>query len=179
MLREPFEEAVSRCGPHCIVYDMMFPWVTSCGARFGIPVIVSHVTCFFTLCASQCMRLYRPYDVVSTDSEAFVIPGLPGQIEMTRTQVGDYVMMKEDPESMRFFEASVESNFSESYGVIVDSFYELEHDYVDYFRYVCTTSNSLVIFMLVTAHKTFTICLHALTCHLLEYFIIRWNRGTD
>lgn len=131
MLREPLEQALSQSPPQCIVADMMFPWVTRSAAKFGIPVIVFHGAGFFTLCAVQCMSLHRPYDDVSTDSEAFVIPGLPGEIKMTRTQVGHYVMRKEEPESIDLFEASKESNV-ESYGVVVNSFYELEQDYVDY-----------------------------------------------
>ncbi|XP_028767650.1 scopoletin glucosyltransferase-like [Neltuma alba] len=135
MLREPLEQALSQCAPHCIVADMMFPWVTRSAAEFGIPVLVFNGSGFFTLCAVECMSLYRPYEDVSTDWDAFVIPSLPGEIKMTRTEVGHYVMRNEEPETMKFFEASEESN-AESYGVLVNSFHELEHDYVEYCRKV-------------------------------------------
>ncbi|KAF7840816.1 scopoletin glucosyltransferase-like [Senna tora] len=123
-------------GPFEIVADMLFPWVPRSAAKFGnIPTIVFYASSVFSLCASECMRLYRPYDDVSTDSEVFVVPGLPGEIRMMRMEVEDFVAKSEEPEFRSFIEEAKEFCVR-SYGLVVNSFYELEHHYFDFYRNV-------------------------------------------
>lgn len=69
MLQEPLEELLLEQHPDCIVADMFFPWATDSALKFGIPRLVFHGTCFFSLCATECMRLYQPFRSVSSDSE--------------------------------------------------------------------------------------------------------------
>ncbi|BBH09610.1 hypothetical protein Prudu_022158 [Prunus dulcis] len=46
---------------------------------------------FFALAASDCVRRYEPFKNISSDSEPFVIPDLPGEIKMTRAQVPGFI----------------------------------------------------------------------------------------
>ncbi|XP_028765877.1 scopoletin glucosyltransferase [Neltuma alba] len=135
LLQEPLEQVLQQSLPDCLVADMFFPWATDSAAKFGIPTILFHGTGFFSLCASECLRLYRPYDHVSSDSEPFVIPNLPGEITMTRSQVPDFLKYNEDTIVSRLLFASKEAELT-SYGVVVNSFYELEKDYADHYRNV-------------------------------------------
>ena len=133
LLQEPLEKILQKSLPDCLVADMFFPWATDSAAKFGIPAILFHGTGFFSLCASECLRLHRPYDHVSSDSEPFVIPNLPGEITMTRSQVPDFLKYNEDTIVSWLLIASKEAELT-SYGVIVNSFYELEEDYADHYR---------------------------------------------
>ncbi|KAK7379902.1 hypothetical protein VNO78_34178 [Psophocarpus tetragonolobus] len=80
----------------------------------------------------MCMTLYEPYNDVSSDSESFIIPNLPGQIKMTMMQLPPSIKCKEKTGMVKF----VEEAEMRSYGVVVNSFYELEKVYADHFRKV-------------------------------------------
>ncbi|KAH9655944.1 UDP-glucosyl transferase 73B2 [Citrus sinensis] len=97
MLQEPLELLLQEHKPNCLVADMLFPWATDAAAKFGIPRLVFHGTSFLSLCATACLMLYEPHKKVSSVSEPFVIPNLPGDIKLTRNQLPD--TMKQDDET--------------------------------------------------------------------------------
>ncbi|KAK7362596.1 hypothetical protein VNO77_04713 [Canavalia gladiata] len=133
LLQEPLELLMFEQRPDCVVADIFFPWVNDSAAKFGIPRLVFHGTGFFPLCAIECTRLYKPYKNVSSDSEPFVIPNLPGEIKMTRMQLSHHIMNNERTDFTGFMREAKESELR-SYGVVVNSFYELEKVYADHFR---------------------------------------------
>ncbi|KAF2294695.1 hypothetical protein GH714_015579 [Hevea brasiliensis] len=133
MLVQPLEELLKEYRPNCLVADTFFPWSTGVASKLGIPRIVFSGTCFFSSCASQCMRLYQPYKKVSSDTDPFIIPNFPGQIKLTRKQLPDFV--KEETSFAEFYEQVKEAELK-SFGVLVNSFYELEPTYADHFRKV-------------------------------------------
>ncbi|CAL0312138.1 unnamed protein product [Lupinus luteus] len=131
LLREPLEKVLEEEHPDCIVADMFFPWATDSAAKFNIPRIVFHGLGFFPLCVLACVRQYKPQDKVSSYSEPFVVPNLPGEITLTKMQ------LPQVPQHDKVFSQLLEeSNDSEvkSYGVIANSFYELEPVYADHYR---------------------------------------------
>ncbi|KAA8545845.1 hypothetical protein F0562_020704 [Nyssa sinensis] len=87
ILQEPLKHVLQQGRPNCLVADMLFPWATDVAAKFGIPRLVFHGTSFFALCAWESMRLYKPHNKVSSDSEPFIVPHLPHEIKLTRMQV--------------------------------------------------------------------------------------------
>ncbi|KAK7319902.1 hypothetical protein RJT34_04630 [Clitoria ternatea] len=133
LLQKPFEELLLQQHPNCVVADVFFPWATNSTAKFGIPRLIFHGCSFFSLCANEVMRLHEPYNNTSSDSELFVLPDLPGEIKMTRLQVANF--SKNGTEVDKFWEEVRESEAT-SYGVVVNSFYELEPAYADYYRNV-------------------------------------------
>ncbi|KAH7567636.1 hypothetical protein JRO89_XS07G0109100 [Xanthoceras sorbifolium] len=134
-LQEPLEQLLRECKPDCLVADMFFPWATAVSARFGIPRLVFHGTSFFSLCTTVCMTMCEPHKQVSSDSEPFVVPGLPGDIKLTRKQLPDFMKSNEETDFTKMLKDSKESELK-SYGVVVNSFYELEPAYADYYRNV-------------------------------------------
>ncbi|KAK7368241.1 hypothetical protein VNO80_10265 [Phaseolus coccineus] len=90
---------------------------------------------FLSLCATTCANLYEPYKDVSSDSELFLVPNLPGEIKMTRMQLPPFIMSKEKTGLVKLLEEAKESE-ERSYGVVVNSFYELEKVYADHFKKV-------------------------------------------
>ncbi|XVF67540.1 hypothetical protein PTKIN_Ptkin10aG0129500 [Pterospermum kingtungense] len=133
MLEEPLEQLLQECRPDCLVADMFFPWATDAANKFGIPRLVFHGTSFFSLCATECMRLYEPHKKVQSDSEPFLVPNLPGNITFTKKKLPDYMKQDIENDFAKLVKAFKESELK-SYGVVVNSFYELEDKYADYYR---------------------------------------------
>ncbi|XP_061354570.1 scopoletin glucosyltransferase-like [Gastrolobium bilobum] len=134
-LQGPLEQLLHHDNPDCLIASAFFPWANDSAAKFKIPRLVFHGTGVFALCASECVRLYEPHKNVSSDSEPFVIPHLPGEIKMTRMVLPDYFKSDGETELTRAMEAVKESEVT-SFGVVVNSFYELEHVYADYYNKV-------------------------------------------
>ncbi|XP_050366977.1 scopoletin glucosyltransferase-like [Argentina anserina] len=133
LIQPQLEELLKEFKPTCLVADMFYPWATEAAAKFGIPRLVFHGTCFFSLCASEVMRLHKPFKNVSSETESFVIPYFPGEIELTSSQVPAFVKTNDSSGMNQLMKARKESELK-SYGVIVNSFYELEPVYADYYR---------------------------------------------
>ncbi|KAG8654265.1 hypothetical protein MANES_05G116300v8 [Manihot esculenta] len=133
LLAHPLEDLLKEYRPNCLIADSFFPWSSQVASKFGIPRIVFAATCFFSLCAAQCLRLYQPYKRVSSDSDPFIIPNFPGEIKLTRNQLPDFV--KEEIVFSNFYREVKEAELK-SFGVLVNSFYELEPTYADYYRNV-------------------------------------------
>ncbi|KAF2294687.1 hypothetical protein GH714_015544 [Hevea brasiliensis] len=135
MLQEPLEMLLQECQPDCLVADLLFPWATDAAAKFGIPRLVFKGTCFFSLCTLECIRLYEPQKKVSSDSEPFVLTNVPGEIKLTRKQLPDGLRQDFDTDYSKLMSEIVESELK-SFGIVVNSFYEVEPAYVDYYRKV-------------------------------------------
>ncbi|KAF7811004.1 scopoletin glucosyltransferase-like [Senna tora] len=135
MLQKPFEQLLLQYNPHCLIADMFFPWTSYSAAKFKIPRIVFHGTGSFALCATECVRLYKPHKKVSSDSEPFVIPNLPGEIKMTKMVLPEHIK-RDDENDWAKMEREYKELELKSFGVIVNSFYELEEVYADHYNKV-------------------------------------------
>ncbi|KAL5705640.1 hypothetical protein ACHQM5_023918 [Ranunculus cassubicifolius] len=131
LLEPPFEKLLEEIRPDCVVGDMFLTWTTDVSKKFGIPRLVFHGKCYFPLCVSENIKRLSPHEKVRSDSETFVVPGLPDKIEMTRSE-----MPKRDAAKNRFAEmqAKVAETEVTSYGVLVNSFYEMEPAYAEYYK---------------------------------------------
>uniref|UniRef100_M4DFE6 Glycosyltransferase n=1 Tax=Brassica campestris TaxID=3711 RepID=M4DFE6_BRACM len=129
-MKQQLESFIETTKPSCIVADMFFPWATEAAEKFGVPRLVFHGTSFFSLCCSYNMRTHKPHKKVATTSTPFVIPGLPGDIVITAEQAN--VADEETP--MGKFMKEVRESESISFGVLVNSFYEMESTYADFYR---------------------------------------------
>nr|ANN02876.1 UGT73AL1 [Punica granatum] len=131
MLDKQLEKLIKEHCPACVITDTFLPWTVDVAAKFGIPRLAFHGTSHFAMCALECTRLYKPHLNISSDSEPFVIPNFPGEITMTRAQLPDFI--KEDTEFSKLYIEMMESELR-SYGVIMNSFKELEPVYTDHYR---------------------------------------------
>ncbi|KAL6123658.1 hypothetical protein ACLB2K_076177 [Fragaria x ananassa] len=132
LLEPQFEKILDEHRPHCLDADAFFTWATDVAAKFRIPRLYFHGTGFFPLCATLSVMMYQPHCNLSSDSESFAIPNLPDEIKMTRSQLP---VFPDESEFMKMLKASIEIE-ERSYGVIVNSFYELEPAYANHYRKV-------------------------------------------
>ncbi|CAH9057827.1 unnamed protein product [Cuscuta europaea] len=135
LLQQPLEALLEEIRPDCLVADMFFPWATAAATKFGIPRLVFHGTNCVSLCASHSLMAHKPYENVSSDSEPFTIPNLPHQLKLTKLQVPEHQRGGgENP--MTAFMKQVRYADETSYGVIFNSFFELEPEFAKYYRKV-------------------------------------------
>ncbi|XVE66799.1 hypothetical protein DITRI_Ditri08aG0108300 [Diplodiscus trichospermus] len=134
LFQQPLEQLLEECRPDCLVADMMFPWATDVASKFGIPRLIFHGTSCFAICVFNSIYRHAPFKKVTTDFELFDIPGLPDHIQMTRTQLPGYIREEEEEENelKKLLNECSKSELT-SYGVIFNSFYELEPAYKEHY----------------------------------------------
>ncbi|KMT01178.1 hypothetical protein BVRB_9g224300 [Beta vulgaris subsp. vulgaris] len=132
LLNEQLEKYLEKVRPNCLVADMFFPWATDSAAKFNIPRLVFHGTSIIALCAEEIIRLYEPFNNVSSDEEPFVLPLLPHEIQLRRSQISEGLTENEETDYKRKI-ANIKESELKSYGVIINSFYEMEPDYAKFY----------------------------------------------
>lgn len=133
LLQNPLENVLQDCQPNCLVADMMFPWATEIANKFGIPRLVFHGVSTFSLCVFDSLRRYDIYKSLASDFDPFTVLGLPNQIKLTRLQLPNYI--REENELTEALDQIIQSVLK-SYGVLINSFYELEPKYLEHYRNV-------------------------------------------
>eukprot|EP00262_Sarcandra_glabra_P001480 TRINITY_DN1159_c0_g1_i2.p1 TRINITY_DN1159_c0_g1~~TRINITY_DN1159_c0_g1_i2.p1 ORF type:complete len:501 (-),score=58.61 TRINITY_DN1159_c0_g1_i2:223-1725(-) len=135
MLQDPIEQLLRDRHPNCIVTDMFIPWTVDAADKFGIPTLLFHGTSYFSLCISESLYRYKPHENVATDTETFIIPGLPHPVKITRAELPGFV---KSPEKHRFNSIIDRFRWAEKkcYGVVMNSFYELEPAFADHYKEV-------------------------------------------
>ncbi|XP_028054796.1 UDP-glycosyltransferase 73C3-like isoform X1 [Camellia sinensis] len=135
MLQQPFEqlfETLEPC-PSCLIADKYIAWIGDTVRKFGIPrILFDGMNCLTLLCAHN-LENFKDYENVS-QSEPFELPGLPDRIELTKAQLAMF-LNRSSPE-WQDLRNRIKAAEAEAYGVVINSFEELEPRYVDEFRKV-------------------------------------------
>ncbi|KAK9667133.1 hypothetical protein RND81_14G235400 [Saponaria officinalis] len=133
MLQEQLEQYLEKARPTCLIADTFYPWATESTSSFNIPRLVFHGSGYFPLCAQDNILQYAPFKNISSDDEMCTLTPFPDKVAFLRTQVPKHFWGDEDNAHRKKMELIRKSEL-ESYGVIVNSFYELESEYADFFR---------------------------------------------
>ncbi|KAI4349075.1 hypothetical protein L6164_009716 [Bauhinia variegata] len=127
MLQKPAEEAFEALTPRpsCIISDKWVPWTAQLAEKYHIPRIVFHgFSCFCLHCLHK-IHTSKVEQSITSASEYFTVPGIPDQIQVTKDQ-----LPRPMPEEMKNFEEQILHAETRSYGVIINTFEELEQPYV-------------------------------------------------
>ncbi|XP_071697687.1 UDP-glycosyltransferase 73E1-like [Rutidosis leptorrhynchoides] len=130
LLQEPSETAIRKLAPavSCIISDSYMPWTADVALRLNIPRLVFHGPgCFWMVC----MHIVFTTNVlteIKTDSQKFVLPGLPDRIEVTKLQLMGTTRVETTDRTG--FRSRVEEAEKHTYGFVVNTFHELEPEYV-------------------------------------------------
>ncbi|KAA8516607.1 hypothetical protein F0562_016887 [Nyssa sinensis] len=135
MLQQPLEEFFEQLKPtpNCIIADKFIAWAADTAKKFQIPrILFDGMNCFTLLCMHN-LHISKVHETVS-ESEPFVVPGLPDHIEFTRAQLPATF----NPGTLRIddIRERIRAGEAEAYGVVVNSFEELEPRYVNEYQKV-------------------------------------------
>ncbi|KAL5546027.1 hypothetical protein UlMin_005714 [Ulmus minor] len=131
LLEQPAEKLANELipKPNCIISDMCFPWTINIARMFQIPRITFHGFCCFCLFCIKSLADSKFLDNISSETESFVIPDLPDRIQITKDQLPGLINQKMKGVGEKILAADMES-----YGVIINSFEELEPAYVKEYK---------------------------------------------
>ncbi|PRQ37993.1 putative flavonol 7-O-beta-glucosyltransferase [Rosa chinensis] len=134
-LQHPIEELLETVEPHpsCIISDRHLPWTAEIARKFGIPRYLFDGTSCFTLLSNYNIETSKVLESVS-GSEPFLVPGLPDEIEITLVQLPGHMNPASD--DFREFYKKMKESEEGACGVVVNSFEDLEPEYVKEYRKV-------------------------------------------
>uniref|UniRef100_A0A803KVF3 Glycosyltransferase n=1 Tax=Chenopodium quinoa TaxID=63459 RepID=A0A803KVF3_CHEQI len=139
VLQESLEKVIEKHKPNCLVADMFLPFATDVAAKFNIPRLVFHGTSYFSQCLMHAIFKYEPHKQVLSDEEEFVIPHFPHEIKFITSQLHPSMRGLGDKqindEMMKILSLAKDAE-ERSFGFIINSFYELEPDYAEYYTKV-------------------------------------------
>ena len=129
-LQQPLENYLQqqKPPPTCIISDKCLSWTSDTARKFGIPRLVFHGMCCFSLLSSHNIWLHNAHNSVTSDSQPFIVPGMPQKIEIKKAQLPGAFVTLPDLDDIRNQMREAEST---AYGVVVNSFNELEHGCVE------------------------------------------------
>ncbi|KAG7638747.1 putative cis-zeatin O-beta-D-glucosyltransferase [Arabidopsis thaliana] len=130
MLEDPVMKLMEEMKPRpsCIISDLLLPYTSKIARKFSIPKIVFHGTgCFNLLCMHVLRRNLEILKNLKSDKDYFLVPSFPDRVEFTKPQVPVETTASGDWKA--FLDEMVEAEYT-SYGVIVNTFQELEPAYV-------------------------------------------------
>ncbi|KAF3795851.1 UDP-glycosyltransferase [Nymphaea thermarum] len=135
-LKAPFERLLQESSPDCVMVDGFFYWALKVAREREIPCIVFTITSCFSRVLLVHLHNLRPQERVTSDSEPFLVPGLPDKIELTKSQLPDSLGFRNtshQSEMMEMLEGMAAAD-DESDGIVVNSFDELEPTYLQFYR---------------------------------------------
>ncbi|KAK1311595.1 UDP-glycosyltransferase 73C3 [Acorus calamus] len=121
--------APGRAPPRCVIADAFLPWAREIAREFRAPRLVFHgCACFATLCFHNLIANGALARVGHEREQRIIVPGMPHEVEITQEQlqVDDTRL---DDLRVEMWEAGEMAD-----GVVVNSFEELEHEYLDVYR---------------------------------------------
>ncbi|KAG9440511.1 hypothetical protein H6P81_020676 [Aristolochia fimbriata] len=130
MLEEPFDELVEAARPDCIISDMFLTWTAKVAEKHGIPRLVFYGSSYFSVCLHDVIMRFHPEKSAEySETEPFLVPDFPDPIELTKSQLPVF----SNPMLTALMADAAEAD-SKAYGIVQNSFYELEPAYADYLR---------------------------------------------
>ncbi|KAG9150112.1 hypothetical protein Leryth_009686 [Lithospermum erythrorhizon] len=139
MMQPSIEKVLEELEPSpiCLISDMCFPFTTEVASKFEIPRIVFHGMCCFALVCFHIFGLLENFDnIPSSDTEYFVLPGLPDKIELTKLQIVGSVTASQHREHWIQFRSKMKEAEAVAFGVVSNTFEALEPEYIKEYRKV-------------------------------------------
>ncbi|CAL5333741.1 unnamed protein product [Camellia sinensis] len=124
ILQSPLTHLLLLHRPDCIIADSFHRWAADSIDSIGIPRLIFNGNCCFSRCCEHSIKLHAP----QLTSDPFVLPGLPHRIELTRSQLSIYARSGTE------FPGKPMRTELNSFGQVMNSFFELEPEYAEYFR---------------------------------------------
>lgn len=133
LLRKPLGAHLQalRPRPTCIVADSCNWWTADLDRELDISRLIFHGPSCFYLLGCHNIRKHKAYDGISNEFEQVTLPGLPHDIKITKAQEPGSWFEGPGWENIRKYVRDAEEKAD---GVVVNTFYDLEPDYVERYQ---------------------------------------------
>ncbi|KAH6774449.1 UDP-Glycosyltransferase superfamily protein [Perilla frutescens var. hirtella] len=135
LMQPAFEQELQKLHPHvsCIISDGFLHWTLESATRFGIPRLSFFGMNYYASVVSRDAGANGLLSLHESDDEPFTLTGFPW-IQLTRNDFDD-PFNKRDPRGphLDFIFESITAT-ANSYGLLVNTFYELEQLYADHYN---------------------------------------------
>ncbi|KAK1429450.1 hypothetical protein QVD17_11659 [Tagetes erecta] len=136
-LQKPIEDMFNELkpAPCCIISDKHLPWTFDVAKKFRIPWVIFDGMSCFTQLATHNLCVSKDYEQL-TDSDMFMLPGLPDNIYMTKVQLPGLFNpgSSKKGKELKSVREGIRAKELEAYGTVINSFEEMETKYVDEFK---------------------------------------------
>ncbi|XP_047336143.1 UDP-glycosyltransferase 73C4-like [Impatiens glandulifera] len=131
LLQQPYEQLIQNLNPkpNCIIVDKHLAFSAQTADKFNIPRIVFDGMNCFTLVCFHSLHISKVYESVGED-DPFIVPGLPDKIQLTRSQLPGIFNPNPGQISEKELRERIRQGEENAYGVVINSFEELEPKYV-------------------------------------------------
>lgn len=135
-LQQPVERLLEtlKPNPSCILGNKYLAWTAYTAKKFAIPRLLFDGTSCFTLLCNHNIRESKVLDRISGLEEPFLVPGLRDEIELTPSQLPGH--LNAASQGFRSHYKEIEESEKGAFGVVVNTFEELESEYVKEYRKV-------------------------------------------
>ena len=136
MLHQPLEELYAKLRPipSCIICDKHVTCVANIANKFKVPrILFDGTNCFHLLCNHN-LHISKVHETISGE-EKFLVPGIPDIIKLRRSQLPGIFNPGTNKE-LNFYREQVRAAEEKAYGVVVNTFEELEAEYVKEYQRV-------------------------------------------
>ncbi|OMO73607.1 UDP-glucuronosyl/UDP-glucosyltransferase [Corchorus olitorius] len=131
MLQPQADDLVSQHKPDAIISDQNIPWTAEIAEKYGIPRLVFHGSCCFSICLSIVASQHNQKVTVNSDTESFLVPGLPDPVYIARSQMPERFFGKMGLHE--FFDKFIEAE-RKTYAVVANTFVEIESEYIKHYE---------------------------------------------
>lgn len=108
-------------------------WTQDSADKFNIPRLVFYGTNIFCMTMCNIMAQFKPHAMVSSDDEAFNVPGFT-RFKLTANDFEPPFSEVEPKGPMLDFLLKQQKAMVRSHGLVINSFYELEHEFNNYWN---------------------------------------------
>ncbi|KAM1489372.1 hypothetical protein ACFX13_033107 [Malus domestica] len=135
-LQQPVERLLEtlKPNPSCILGDKYLAWTAYTAKKFATPRHLFDGTSCFTLLCNHNILESKVLDRISGLEEPFLVPGLRDEIELTPSQLPGH--LNAASQGFRSLYQEIEESEKGAFGVVVNTFEELESEYVKEYRKV-------------------------------------------
>ncbi|KAL5785826.1 hypothetical protein ACOSQ2_008218 [Xanthoceras sorbifolium] len=135
-LQQPFEDAlmglfnkeVDQDPPICLISDSLIGWTNMSSSFFGLPRLVFHGMGVLPMAVKKSLSIHRHQTEITDDHQLVEVKGVRLQFPLRKGDLPRSLIEEDSNISQFFLEA--ERCDLESWGVIANSFLELESNYV-------------------------------------------------
>ena len=133
LLQQPVEKLFEKLTPRprCIISDVCLPYTANVATKFHIPRISFSGSCCVCLLCNYNFHTSKLPETISSESEYFVVPGVPDHIEVTKAQILGPIAPT--PYWKQFNEQMAAAEMA-SYGIIMNTFEALEPEYIKEYK---------------------------------------------